>query len=458
MANLFFDISFHEEDVRTLIKNNNEWFVKLRYYAVVLLLCSLLGAMALLRLSSFQVYSILIISCAILVYNILISKILKNYTASQKNINCVKISLVQIILDLFQLFLIIYITGGIESPLFIFFVFHIIIGSILLPAGIIVIIAICVCGMISALGFFEYSGLIKHQHIEGLLQGNLYDRWEFLVVYLIVFYIMVFVSIYLTNKIARQLFKRERELKNAMRRIEEAEKSKQKYVTGIIHELKTPIAAIQSMLDLVILKYTGPVSPEAEEKLIRAKKRGDEAIRIINDILKISKLKLLNKIGLEKVNLNELISEILENQKASCELKNIKAEYKNKSEITKSVTGDRLLLELAFSNLIGNSVKYTPDGGKILISLEDFNAGFRIDISDNGIGIPQKDIDSVFNEFFRASNLRNRKIEGTGMGLSVVKEIVSRHGGTINVKSPSGIGNERNPGSSFIIFLPGSFS
>ena len=454
MINLIPSKTFNTEEFWSLIKKHNEWLIRLRYYAVVMLVVSLVGAMALLNVSKIQIAAILVISTVIFLYNLLLNRLLLKYDSVQGNINSIHISLLQIILDLFQLFLIIYFTGGVESPVFVFFVFHIIIGSILLPIIVIYAIAFSVSLLITLMAFLELWGIVPHQPLNGLFAIPVYNKTEFVVVYLLVFNIMVYVCIYLTNKISRQLFQREQELKEAFTKLEEAEKSKQKYVAGIIHELKTPVVAIQSMLDLVIMKYVGPISPEVEEKLTRARKRTMDSIQIINDILKISKLKLLDKMSFNQIEIADIMEALIETHKATCETKNIEINLTDERKNKKLIDGDEQLLELAFSNLIGNAVKYTPANGKIEIYIKEEGDMVITEIIDSGIGIPSKDINSVFDQFYRASNLKKDKTEGSGMGLSVVKEIISQHKGIIEVISPSKLGSEKNPGTCFKISIP----
>ena len=111
-------------------------------------------------------------------------------------------------------------------------------------------------------------------------------------------------------------------------------------------------------------------------------------------------------------------------------------------------------MELALSNLISNAAKYAINNGNISIILSDNDDSIQLEISDNGIGIPETELSNIFNQFYRASNVDRTKIEGSGMGLSIVKEIIERHGGKIKVQSPSKIGNKNAPGTTFIITLP----
>ena len=118
------------------------------------------------------------------------------------------------------------------------------------------------------------------------------------------------------------------------------------------------------------------------------------------------------------------------------------------------IRGDKFLLNLAISNLVGNSIKYGIDEGKVIVTLKNKNGSQVLEICDDGIGIPKEDLEKIFNDFYRSSNAKKISTDGSGLGLSVVKQVVERHGGTIKVNSPSGIGSMSNPGTCFIIQLP----
>ncbi|MFQ5835952.1 MAG: sensor histidine kinase, partial [bacterium] len=96
---------------------------------------------------------------------------------------------------------------------------------------------------------------------------------------------------------------------------------------------------------------------------------------------------------------------------------------------------DKGKMELLFSNLMSNAVKYTPSGGKISLKVSKENSEVKIEISDTGIGIPEEDLSKIFEEFYRAENAKKVEREGTGLGLPIVKRIVETYGGKVKVKS-----------------------
>jgi len=309
---------------------------------------------------------------------------------------------------------------------------------------------ILLCGMI----MLEYFGIIPHHHIIGLLGVELSENLYFVISYMLAFGFTILISVYLANGIAKQLYKRERDLYDSLIKINAAEKEKQKYIMGIVHELKTPLAAVSSYLDLVLQKFLGPISEEVEEKIARAKFRSDEGIGMINDVLNVSKLKLYDEFDEEDVNLAGLVAAIIRNRKITAEAQLISLAFNDERTKKEKIRGDKFLLNLAISNLVGNSIKYGIDEGKVVLTLKNKNGSQVLEICDDGIGIPKEDLSKIFNDFYRSSNAKKISTDGSGLGLSVVKQVIERHGGTIKVHSPSGIGCMKNPGTCFTIQLP----
>jgi signal transduction histidine kinase len=258
----------------------------------------------------------------------------------------------------------------------------------------------------------------------------------------------------LANRIANKLYKMEQELVETLNKLEDSEKEKQKYIISVLHEVKTPLAALHICLDTILQKYYGPVTTAVEDKLLRARLRSEEAMALIKDVLRISRVKLIEDFNREDVRIEELLSLILEQETLLAKCKDIEIVYRDNRGEKTPVKGDRFWLELVFSNLLNNAVKYSVLKGKIVIEINKTGNYTEVDISDNGIGIPEEELPHIFGEFYRASNTRLLMSEGSGLGLSIVKQIVDRHSGTIEAKSPSAIGSENQPGSSFIVRLP----
>ncbi len=456
MISLVPDWARHYDAFWLAIRKRNLWLIKLRYGAVMMLLALVLSGIYLLNFSftNFQLTSLLIINASILGYNLILHKVREYLKCESDKFNPLHFSLLQMLLDLTALMLLVYITGTIETPLYMLFIFHMIIGSLILPEKVIYSIAALTVFVFSFLAFGEYFKIIPHHGIRGLLNAPIYNDINYVFAFNVVFIFAMIISVFLANKIAHQLYTIEQELVESLNRLNSAEKEKQKYIMSVVHEIKTPISALHSYIDLILQKYLGPLNTNVEDKLKRALVRSDEAIQLINNVLKISRLRLEEELQKEQVDIKELICSIIKKQQININSKGIELLLENNRIQHSIFYGDRFLLEIAFSNLIGNAIKYVDTKGKIVISIFEAKRFIEIHISDNGIGIPAKDLENIFKDFYRASNIKKEIHEGTGLGLSFVKQIITKHGGNINVESPSELKNDKNPGCTFKVVLP----
>ncbi|MCK9279648.1 MAG: HAMP domain-containing histidine kinase [Melioribacteraceae bacterium] len=441
-------VQIYEEYFKT-IKRYNAWFVELRFAAILALiaLLILLNILPDVLLSFFQNISVIIIIIFITSYNYYFQKLIR----LKKKDEQVILSLYQIIVDLFSLSILIYVLGGIEAPIFLFYIFHMIIGSLILPAGMMYVLAAICLLIFVTFSSLELMGTIPHQNIIGLFNFEFYNNLNYLLVFLSIFASLVFISIFITSKIVKDLYEREQQLKRALDDLHQAEKSKQKYVAAVVHELKSPISAASSILDLILGDYLGEVSQLVKDKISRAKERINESIQMINNMVRFSRFRLLNKIEIEHVNLSEMIRKYILSINPLAEKKNITINFNQKQKDDVHLNCDRNLFELVFSNLFNNGIKYNNPNGELLIELSTKDDLLTIEISDTGIGIPKSDKEKIFEEYYRASNVM--QVEGTGTGLNIVKSIIENHDGSIIFYSPSKISSAIGVGTTFIIEL-----
>ncbi|MFC2131056.1 sensor histidine kinase [Bacteroidota bacterium] len=445
------------------IRQRNIWLILLRYGAVGMLLSLILGIVLLKYIYGVDEYQdiipLWIITGSIFIYNLLFHKYW-HYDREKRiriyKIHGLRFSFLQICIDFVALMLFIYFTGGIETPIYSFFIFHVIIGSLFLPGRVIYLIITMTLLITSGGALLEYYQLIPHYHISGWIDVGLHQNHLYLLVYFLFYGIMLYLSIYLANSIARKLYQRERDLTIAYNELEGAEKTKSRYVRSVVHDLKTPIAAANTYLNMILDNTLGEVKEELKHPLERSKYRLDRAIDTINKILQISELKLSSEPkALIDVNVKDIFEDIYNDMSILIKTKKLDYELKCESEEDIIVQADSDLLKIAFSNLITNSYKYTRGGGRIDVKLETDNKNVVITVSDNGIGIPKEAQDKIFNEFYRTPLSRKEGVDGTGLGMSIVKQIIEKYHGNIVVKSPSYLaGDMGNPGSEFRITLP----
>jgi signal transduction histidine kinase len=436
------------------IRKRNSFFIRLRYLAFLFLILFVLfsGKNVKLILSDTQKHAIIFIALFLLVYNFIIHYSSRQTSGGEKN-NPVHLSILQMIVDLILLTVIVYFTGGIESPFLPFYIFHMIIGSLLLPSFWVYLSAFSVSLAVTLLVAGEYYGCLTHYCIFGLFNAELYNHFSFVSITLITFYTTLFFSVFIANKIAKQLYVQEEHLIAALKELKTTDEKKQKYIMGVMHEIKSPIAASQSITDLILGGYLGGVPEKIMRKIERIKTRNNEAIEMINDVLRISRIHLLGENELEEINPVELLEEeknkIIEIAKA----KKITISNIPPRGNFRLLKGDAKVMKLALSNIFGNSIKYTPPGGKVETSIKFDDEFLEIKICDNGKGIPKSELEKVFVPFYRLKRDKGAS-EGSGLGLALVKEIINQHHGEILLKSPSEIGDKENPGTCCLLKLP----
>ena len=215
---------------------------------------------------------------------------------------------------------------------------------------------------------------------------------------------------------------------------------RKEFIADVSHELKTPLTSIMGYAETLA---NSEYDPEMQEKFLKV--INNESIRmtkLVNDLLILSKYDN-EQIECEKIefNLGELVKSCLENLQIEADKKNQKVECFVTANVP-TVKADKDGIERVVLNILSNSIKYTEDGGVIKIYVGFVYNDAYIKIIDNGIGIPEKDLDRIFERFYRVDKARTRKMGGTGLGLSIAKEILDKNNGRIDIKSKVGKGTE----------------
>ena len=439
-----------------LIHKRNGWFVRLRYLAITFTFFFILFARTELLFSLSQTQLLLLSGLVIVMtlYNILFHRKVDEYDIKKSRELVFRLSFSQVIVDLSALAILVYLTGGVESPFVFFFIFHTIIGSIILPRKMMIVLAGLIPFAFTSLVFLEFAKVIPHFPMNGLFLTHLYTSLPFVVISVIFFSIVIIVSIAIVTGITSDIFQLEEDLFNSLQKLSQTDKDKQRYVMAIVHEIKTPLTAIHSYLNVILKKMLGEVPPAIEDRLHRSFERSDEAIKLVNSVLRISRLKLLDELELSDFNITTLLNDIILKLKPVTDDREIMIEYDYDPVRIINYYGDRNLFRMALFNVIGNAIKYNNAHGKILISLKQEPEGICLTISDTGVGIPAHELPNVFKDSFRVSNLELDGMEGAGFGLSIVKNIIEKHRGTVTIKSPSTLGKSGKPGTEVEIYVP----
>jgi signal transduction histidine kinase len=416
------------------------WLIRLRWIAVVGVVLTVLFAYLFIGLP-LPIISLFSITFVLAVYNLIFyfvaSRIERSLGGAQRLVE--KIANIQISLDLLVLTALIHFSGGIENPFIFYFIFHMIIGSILLSRRASFLQATFAAFLFTGMVGLEYWGILPHYPLRGFISATLYNSWLYVAGVSSVFVTTLYIAVYMASSISIKLREREKSLEEANKQLEEKDRIKSEYVLRVSHDIKEHIAAIQICVDPVVEGIAGPLNAKQKDLLERADRRASKLIFFVNALLEITRIKLTRELRMESFSLLEVLESIKEDIKTKARNKN----QTFKMEVDPSVDrirGVRVYIEEAILNLLHNSVKYTPEGGVISLKVEDRRNNLRIEIKDNGIGISAEDLPQIFDEFYRAKEARQLEKMGSGLGTSIAKKIVEMHGGGIWVESEEGKG------------------
>lgn len=229
---------------------------------------------------------------------------------------------------------------------------------------------------------------------------------------------------------------------------ERLEQSRKEFVANVSHELRTPLTTIKSYLEA--LEDGALEDSQLATRFVGvARNETERMIRLVNDLLQLSRLDSRQAIiAKETTMIGDMLDEVIDRFSFQGQQRRITIQLMTEPRLPE-VMLDRDQIDQVLDNLISNAIKYTPDEGIIEIrAVRQGNDYIAVSVQDNGIGIPKKDLDKIFDRFYRVDKARSRNMGGTGLGLSIAREIVRAHGGQITLES------ELNKGTKVTFTLP----
>ena len=233
----------------------------------------------------------------------------------------------------------------------------------------------------------------------------------------------------------------------ALKKLKEVDREKFLFLTTTAHQLRSPVAGLQSLLEIINNGYVGEINPKQKELIQRGIKRTNYMLNLISDLVSLASSELQVKKEYGKVSLGELTSDIVDSLKERVFEKSIDFTF-NRPKKELYVFGNEDDLRKAIENIIENAVKYTKENGVVSVIIGEKQDFATITVSDTGIGIPRESLSNLFHDFYRSPNAKEFAEHGTGLGLSIVKRIIQEHNGRIFLAS------ELGKGTTIKLFLP----
>lgn len=237
-------------------------------------------------------------------------------------------------------------------------------------------------------------------------------------------------------------------LRHQQKELQKLNRSKDEFISLASHQLRTPATIVKQYLGILKAGIGGPLTSEQMGFLEKADLSNERQIETINDLLRVAQIDA-GKVTLKKegVNVAKLVKDALEDQ-ADLFKQRAQTVVFHQASNTTAVNVDVARFRMAIDNLINNAGKYTPEGGKIEVSVGTNESLAKISIADTGVGIKAEDLPKLFKQFSRIPNKLSEHAGGSGLGLYWANKVIGLHGGRIEVKSKVG------EGTTFIIYLP----
>jgi signal transduction histidine kinase len=441
-----------------------DWLISLRWLAVVGTLLTIVTVNFYLPGLLLQ-GPLIVVTAAIALYNFLLllyARRLRAYESTALKLRQAAVFVyVQIALDLIALTTLLHFAGGVENPFALFFVFHMIMASILLSPAASLLVALLASSLFAAMALLEYRGLVPHYNLVGLVNPDLYRHRTYVGASILVMTATLFLVVYMTSSISTRLRARTNELLEVSRshetksrelaelntKLQKLDAARTKFMVTVTHELRAPVTTIYSCLDLVLGGYA---SREKEQQVLeRAQRRTTELLDLVKDLLELTRARQaeVQTEEAETIQLAEVLRDVEELMRIEAENKDLFLSINIAPDLP-PVRAKPDHIKVVWTNLISNAIKYTEPGGIVVASLTH-NPYYVVGaVRDTGIGIAAGDLPKIFEEFYRTANARAICPQGTGVGLAIVKRMIESYGGKIWLES------ELGRGSKFTFMLP----
>lgn len=379
-----------------------------------------------------------VLAAVLFAYNIVVFSLLYRYRCAPRCSHLYLVVLMHgtITLDFVFLTAALWLVGGAASPFTSFYILHIILAAMLMPRLEVFLQAL--------LGYLLFAGLVFAQLFEiapiftpaGAIISNAPMDGRFAATVLTVQAILLTVTTWLVSEMALALKRGERALSELNVELKQLSEMRRDFLHVVTHNLKAPAAAATMLLETVESLWSTNASNSAREAIKRARRRTQELGELVQDLQQLSALESGALRGQEQhFSLNDTARKLAEEYGESAALKKQQVELLLEEGLPEVHAVPRLILEAA-ANYVTNAIKYTPEGGHIILRTFSEAGQVVFEVEDTGVGIPKECLANLFGEFVRApAQVSGERPPGIGLGLSIVKRILQYYGGRVYVSS-----------------------
>jgi signal transduction histidine kinase/ActR/RegA family two-component response regulator len=235
--------------------------------------------------------------------------------------------------------------------------------------------------------------------------------------------------------------------KKAEEKLKETMEIKSQFISTVSHELRTPLGCIKEAISIILDEVAGKITDQQKKFLDMAKRNVDRLATLVNDVLDFQRLESNRaKLDIQESDIKQVAEDAYQNMVPLAKKKAIDLSLELEGNLPRAKFDSAKIIQV-LTNLISNAIKFTPDGGRISVSIHRRDEELIMRVSDTGMGIPKEALAKIFEHFYRVHR-PGKEIQGTGLGLAIVNKIVSLHGGRIDVES------EVDKGTTFVVYLP----
>jgi signal transduction histidine kinase len=351
----------------------------------------------------------------------------------------------QIYIDFIVLGYLVYLFGGIESPLIYLFILHNVLSCLFFNKYISLVHTILSLAIIFFVSLALLEGLLPPRHFLHPQVASIYYDNAITYSYHLAGISAIFMIVwFFASNITDSLKRHELKLQEKINELEKMDKEKTRLMLVTTHELKAPFSSIQSYVNVVLGGYAGDFSEKVRDVLLKIKARCEVLMRMITEMIQLANITSLKEhigeVSMGVVNVSELLGSIVKHFGDVAAAQSINIKFLKQGFCGLKANAEQL--DILFSNILLNAVNYAFPGTEIKVGLEDGNEKLLVTVEDKGIGIKKEHLEKVFLEYFRTEKAALTNKNSTGLGLTISKQIMEIHKGKIWIESEEGKGTK----------------